>query len=256
MKKVNQIIGLADFRTGDEVYEISHLFSQYNNNSSLKLMVTVATNFKILCETEIKSDWDSILPKPENWKYIFRSSRGEVINCIHYSDANNNEDLNNSLSDLVRKCGPGLDSIILDVGWPNCEELNYFRQVYPQSLILQISKEMIRDRKNTPYLVAERIEDDYDNIISQILFEMDYRNPPNIYLMEDYIVEVRKKVPGIDIAICGFGPNSLSSAKELIKNYGISLYTHRKIHKEENLKEPINHDLAKTFLEKSIKFYK
>ncbi len=255
MKKLGTYVGICDFMTQTEVFAMLDFFAKYKS-SDVQLMIGTMTSFKVLNKKETK--WADVFPQIESLKHIFSSLNPKAINCIHYADYENNPGLAKTLDKVVRYCGYNLDSIQLDMVWPNHHQLRMFVKKHKLPVVLQVSKKSMEFCSNSPANVAEKIKEDYSNIISHVLLDcsMGKGIPIDVSAMIPYIEAIQKTTPDIGITVAGgLGPDTVHEVQPLIEQYNVSIDAQSKLRISGDATKPIDWPLAEQYIKQSMEYY-
>jgi hypothetical protein len=263
MKKVGTYIGVCDFSSQGQVFEILDYFQSLKTDD-LHLMIGAMTSYKVMHRQPTK--WASIFPKPEALKYIFSASNAKAFNCIHYADYDNREELAETLLKVAKYCGPGLHAVQLDMIWPDPQELQKFKESLKESneepsdlqLILQVNEYSMKQYQNNPTTVAEVISNQYSGLISHVLLDrsMGKGKAIDIVALEPYIKAIRSYNPDIEIAVAGgLGPDTVTVVGPLIEKYQVSTDAQSKLRPSGKLEDPINSELIKQYLSNAVALY-
>lgn len=225
-------------------------------NKDVQLMIGTMTSFKVLNQQPTK--WATIFPSVEALKYIFSSANPQAINCIHYADYDNNPGLFNTLENVVEYCGGGLHAVQLDMVWPDPHELRRFVKEYNLPIVLQISKRSMAECGDNPAVVAEKVSNEYGDIISHVLLDcsMGKGVPIDISVIHPYIEAIKSYTADVQIAVAGgLGPGTISEVKSLIEQYRVSIDAQSKLRLSGKAEDPIDWDLAEKYVEEAISYY-
>ncbi len=205
MNAVPHHISITGFTKLEQVH-LMHSHCRVGDATSV-LGVGVMTSFKIV--EKLESSWAHIYPKPEEIADIFMSAEG-LFNVLHYVDYDDQTSAS-SLDRVLHYAGRSADAIQFDMPWPKRVLLQSVRR-RNMATILQIGRKTMATAGDNPWIVAERLEKDYDGVVSGIL--LDRSGGEGIAMDADtllaYARQIKKRMPFVALGFAGgLGPDTM-----------------------------------------------
>ncbi|MFA6588178.1 MAG: hypothetical protein WCT08_03855 [Patescibacteria group bacterium] len=161
-KKLGPYVGVVGFMSPNEVAEA---LTVVPNDTVRRLMVGILADSGTL--TGSPNVLPNRYPKKEEIAGIF-SADPRTLNLIHYRTPYP-KTLSEQLAKLVVFGGPNLDGFQLNIPWPPIEELEKFREKYPELvLVLEIGLQAMNEADSVPKL--KRKVKSYLPFIDSVLF--------------------------------------------------------------------------------------
>ena len=159
-------IGITGFMSKQEVEAVLALMPEGGRH---KLMVGVLASSKTL--RNVANKWPNRYPKTDKIGNIF-VDHPAALNLIHF---NYKKDLGGilfrELETLMHLAAPNVHGFQLNIAWPNIEQLEQFRALYPDAVIvLQIGGRAFAKANNDPEMLA-RLAKVYDKYVNYFLLD-------------------------------------------------------------------------------------
>jgi hypothetical protein len=168
MNKKTPYIGVTGFTTKSQVEQI---LKNQNINPSIvgrKLMVGVLVSSKTLKGEQDK--WPMRYPKIEDIGSIFLDDPS-CLNLVHFS-SDNPENLFEDLKKITKLAGPHLHGFQLNMPWPEKEQVERYKELYPQmEFVLQVGDAAFGCMNNDLAQVHKAVVR-YENLVDHILLDM------------------------------------------------------------------------------------
>lgn len=250
-------VGITDFVTFEQVKRMLAVFKMnLGPNQSRRLHVGVMMSYKTLHDLETK--WARAFPPKETIADIFGSD--ETMNCLHYADYDA-IDVFQSLAQAISFGGIGINALQLDMVWPDPGHVANAVHASRKQLevILQVGKNAIEQTNNNPQEVVERLQD-YEGVAQHVLLDksMGRGLGMNAVGLIPFARAIRDAFPDLGIvAAGGLGPKSIGLVEPLVKEFpDISIDAQGKLRPSGSALDPINWDMAETYLVKALQLLK
>ncbi|HEY1041192.1 MAG TPA: hypothetical protein VGE63_00500 [Candidatus Paceibacterota bacterium] len=257
MKKRFSFIGVTDVSDSREVEEFLGTFKNFwPENEVYKLQIGPMTNPLIIAGVG-GSEWDDIWPKPERLAELFLSDE-KLFNTVHYANPNSNDNFLNDLLAITYYGGENLHGIQLDMVWPSIEVLRMYREKNPHiKIILQVGNDSLKqvfDKKET---LVDHLRL-YEALIDYVLLDMSMGRgiAMNPDLLAQHISLIQDSFPGLGVAVAGgLGPDTAELAYPLLERFkGLSVDAQRKLHRDEDLRKPLDIGSVNMYIIKNLNF--
>lgn len=245
-------IGICDFTDNEQVRKIATVLSKTNPRTERQLMAGIMVSYKTL--NGMESSWTKCWPPKEDIPTIFLAWPS-VMNCIHYADPEQNH-LLRSILKVDHIGGWKLNTIQLDLKWPNPEDIKAFRLAHPQTkIVLQANADALSEPVEQ---VVQKIKL-YEDSIDYILLDKSMGTGQGLDadFLAPYIETISKIFHDIGIAIAGgLGPDSLELAEPLIKKFkNLSIDAQSRLRISGDAHDPINWERAEEYIRKAVKMF-
>ena len=249
-------IGITDFMTFEQVERMLCTFkTNLLPNQNRRLHVGIMMSYKTLHGFETK--WTNAFPPKENIANIFSSN--ETMNCLHYADYEE-IDVQQSLKEAVIFGGEGINALQLDMVWPNPGKVASAICASGKQLeiILQVGKNAIEQVDNDPKEVVERLRG-YKDIIQYVLLDKSMGRGLGMDAVGliPFAKAIKEAFPDMSIvAAGGLGPESVELARPLVREFpDISIDAQGKLRRSGNALDPIDWNMAETYLVKALELF-
>lgn len=250
-------VGITDFMTFKQVERMLAAFKEnLGQRQSRRLHVGVMMSHKTLHSLETK--WTKAFPPKETISDIFGSD--ETMNCLHYADYDA-IDVFQSLGRAIEFGGVGINALQLDMVWPDPGHVANAVHVSHKRLevILQVGKNAIEQANNDPREVVERLRD-YEGVAQHILLDKSMGRGLGMDAVGliPFARAIREAFPDLGIVVAGgLGPESIGLVEPLVKEFpDISIDAQGKLRPSGNALDPIDWDMAETYLAKALQLLK
>lgn len=250
LKNIKPYIGITGFMKRNEVKAVLDLMPL---ESKRLLMVGVLANWRTYKGIQTKQS--SRHPKIEDIKRIFLP-HPLALNLIHYH-TNNMEALHEELIELSILGGYNLHGFQLNNTWPPIEELQRYRAVYPNYVIvLAVTKKAFEETNNSSEQLVSRLKE-YDGLVNYVLLDASggLGVPMNTERILEYLRAIRSSNLGAGLVVAGgLGPNTMHLVQPVVKEFPeLSIDAEGKLRDQKD-----NLDLALTgdYLKKSLEMFK
>jgi hypothetical protein len=250
-------IGITDFMTYAQVERMLTVFkANVRQGQSRRLHVGVMMSRKTLHSLETK--WSEAFPAKEAVADIFGSD--ETMNCLHYADYDA-VDVYQSLTKAISFGGDGINALQLDMIWPNPEHVANSVQSSGKKLevILQVGKDAIEQADNDPEKIVAKIQE-YIGVAHHVLLDKSMGKGLGMDAagLIPIAQAIRDTFPDLGIvAAGGLGPESIALVEPLVKEFpDISIDAQGKLRPSGSALEPIDWDMAETYLVKALQLLK
>lgn len=250
-------IGITDFMNYEQVQLMLATFkANTQERQRRRLHVGVMMSYRTLHGLDTK--WTNAFPPKETIAHIFSSN--ETMNCLHYADYTDS-DVAESLTQAIGWGGFGINSLQLDMIWPNPEHVaNAVKASHMEiEVILQVGRNAIEQTNNSPNEVVERLKD-YEGVIHYVLLDksMGQGLGMNAKGLIPFAHAIRENFPNLGIAAAGgLGPESIQLVGPLYREFpDISIDAQGKLRPSGSALDPIDWDMAETYLVKALQFLK
>lgn len=203
----------------------------------------------------LETKWAKSFPHKEAIADIFGS--GETMNCLHYADYDA-IDVPQSLVQAIGFGGTHINALQLDMVWPNPGHVAgaVYASCKQLEVILQVGKNAIEQAHNDPQEVVERLRN-YQGVIHHVLLDKSMGKGLGMDAEDlmPFARAIRDVFPDLGIvAAGGLGPDSLGLVEPLAKEFpGISIDAQGKLRPSGNALDPIDWDMAETYLVKALR---
>lgn len=211
-------IGITGFMTQTEVRAV---LGAMRKEDSRKLMVGVLASQKTVQGKENK--WPHRYPRAEDIAEIF-TNHAAVLNLIHYN-TKEPETLYDQLMAITERGGPCLHGFQLNLAWPDPKALIAYRARYPKKIIvLQIGSAAFTSVNNYPYLLAERIAQNYEckGLADYVLLDPSggYGKPFDTATARRYLNALKARGIKCYFGVAGgLSPTTLTLVEPLVKEF-------------------------------------
>ncbi len=255
---MNPYIGVTDFTNLNQVQEMSQIFKAHLPSGSNRMLhIGVMMSYKTL--HSIPTVWQKTFPPKEHIASIFSVS--DEYRCLHYVDYDNHPNLNESLALAISYGEPGIDSIQLDMTWPNPSEIakGIKASQKPVEVILQIGDKALKEVNNSPQKVVERLKT-YEGIIHRVLLDKSMGRGLGLNAKEliPFALAIREHFPVLGIgAAGGLGPRTLHLLDLLISYFpDLSIDAQAQLHVNGNSLDPVDWNKVIEYLIKALSLFK
>jgi len=262
LRELVPYIGICDFTNFGQVQEMLEVFqANLPDGMNRKLMVGVMMSHKTL--HDIPSKWADIFPKKRDVASIFDSEA--TLNCLHF--VVNEEDSHELWRDMAialnPHCGLYIHAIQLDRAiWPDPGQIangvHTARYDDLIEVILQINGSALDEVGNQPSELVEKLRD-YETVIQRVLLDksMGRGLPLNPEELAPYIRAIMQDLPWLKVSIAGgLGPDTLDAIKPLVAEFpDLSIDAQSKLRPSGNAMDPIDWEMAKTYLVKALEIF-
>lgn len=250
-------IGITDFCTYAQVQAMENVFlSNLSSASNRQLHVGVMMSYKTL--NGIPTRWESIFPLKEKIAEIFSSDT--VYNCLHFADYDNEPELWKNLSQALSYASFRVHAVQLDMIWPEPAEIaNGIHTSRKQvEVIIQIGKNAFDQIGNDPNALVEKLED-YQGVIHRVLLDksMGQGVGMNAEFLLPFARAIRKEFPTLGIGVAGgLGPETIHLVKPIAEEFpDVSIDAQARLRQSGSALDPIDWEMAGTYLQKAIKLF-
>ncbi len=210
-------VGVTDFTSRDQVIEAKKFLAP---RSIHRLHVGAMTSYKVQNGIKTFTGWENIWLNEEGLKKLF-SDDDDVFNVIHYADYDN-PPLTTSLDlhEAIRRSGPYLHGLQLDMVWPEVKIVKEIKSQHPSiEIILQIGKDAVKELDNSLEKVLEKALNYLDCVDYFLIdFSMGKGEPLNPEVTLEYLRMFTKVIPIEKIAIGGgLGPETTHLLKPIVE---------------------------------------
>lgn len=260
MRELMPYIGICDFMNFGQVQEMLYVFkSNLPEGMNRKLMVGVMMSYKTLHNLSTK--WSKAFPDKDDIATIFGSD--EVYNCLHYvvNELDDRELWRDIAIAISHYSGIGIHAIQLDRAiWPDpgqiANGLHTARCQDDVEVILQINGATLDMAGNQPSELVEKLRD-YEGVIHRVLLDksMGRGFPLNPEELAPYIRAIMQDLPWLRVSVAGgLGPDTIDVIEPLAKEFpDLSIDAQSRLRPSGNAMDPINWDMAGSYLIKALK---
>lgn len=253
------ITGVTSRKEVEELRRAFGVFQGYRKNPR-RFRVGVMMNRKTLHGYPTE-ETDTFL-SPEDIPKIFFSDK--TMNCLCYVDEESDPNLLKNLYLAIQYCGIYLDTLQLDMVWPDPVQISnaVHASRKPLSVILQIGRNAIDEVGQDPSRLVERLQDycvkGYE-VIHYVLLDMSMGRGIDLDPDEllPYARVIRDNFPGLRIAIAGgLGPDTFDLVRPLLVEFpDLCIDAHTKVRKDNDAKQSIDIAKALAYLKKSCELF-
>ncbi len=250
-------IGITDFMTFEQVQRMLATFNaNLRPGQNRRLHVGVMMSHKTLHGLETR--WKDAFPPKESIAEIFGSP--ETMNCLHYAD-HKGVDIFDSLSQAIAFGGDGINALQLDMTWPHPHHTEEAIQQSRKSLevILQVGTMAIEAANNDPQKVVDNLRA-YRGTIDYVLLDKSMGKGLSMYAtgLARFAFAIREAFPGLGIAVAGgLGPDSIGIVEPISREFpDISIDAQSKLRPSGDALDPIDWDMAETYLVRALELLK
>lgn len=256
---IRPYIGITDFTSLEQVIRMLEVFWKHKlSGSQRELHVGVMMSFKTLNDIETK--WSKAFPPKEAIADIFRQYDNDAYYCLHYADYDRNTK-STDLAHALEYAGPLVSAIQLDMPWPDPGMVASAIHMSGKQVevILQVGKNAIEEAKNDPAEVVRRLEA-YEGIIHRVLLDKSMGRGLGMDAVGliPFAQAIRGRFPNLGlVAAGGLGPDSIGLVEPLVKEFpDLSIDAQGKLRPSGNALDPIDWDMAGTYLVNALKLLK
>jgi hypothetical protein len=250
-------IGITDFTSREQVREMLRVFRQHRKPSSDRILhIGVMMSYKTLNNIECK--WSKVFPSNRAIADIFEKIEGEedLYFCLHYADYSGNTTIDD-LVQGIKYAGPCVNAIQLDMLWPDpgliARAVNM--SCRNMEVILQIGEKSFESCNNNPDEVDLRLED-YKSVVHRLLLDrsMGQGHPMDANGLIPFAQVLSNKFPEMGIVVAGgLGPESIGLVEPIARIFpDISIDAQGKLRSSGSVLDPIDWDMASTYLRKAL----
>ena len=250
-------IGITDFMTFEQVQRMLTVFkSNLEPKQNRRLHVGVMMSYKTLHNLETK--WTQAFPPKETISEIFGSD--ETMNCLHYADYDA-IDVYQSLTQAIDFGGSGINTLQLDMVWPNPDHIAYAVHTSGKQLevILQVGKNAIDQANDNPQEIVRRLRS-YEGIIQHVLLDKSMARGLGMDAIGfiPFVHAIKEAFPELGIvAAGGLGPESMELVEPLYREFpDISIDAQGRLRPSGNALDPIDWNMAEGYLIKALQLLK
>lgn len=250
---MNPYIGITDFT---DFSQVEAMLATFNANrpegNDRQLHIGVMMSYKTLHDLPTK--WADAFPPKEQIARIFSSE--ETLNCLHYADYGEHDDLESCLMKAVSYGGPNLHALQLDIPWPNYLEVATFIEKVdrPLELILQVGGRSLTEIDENPLWLVSNLSDYHG--VTRILLDrsMGKGKPMDPASLRPFIATVAERLPEIGIGVAGgLGPETTHLLQPLLEEFpDISWDAQGRLRPTHNALDPVDWTMAGEYLVKSL----
>lgn len=245
-------IGITDFTHFSQVARMVECFKKHSvPNQKHQLHVGVMMSYKTLHGIETK--WTRAFPPNEVVASIFQSP--DTLNCLHYADY---EGINvaESLTRAIAFGGAGMNALQLDMIWPHSEDIiKALNTSKVPNVILQIGNNAFECVDQSPEKMVVKLAL-YEHSITHVLLDksMGQGKLIDIASLIPFIYAIKERFPHISIAVAGgLGPDTIHRVAPLFKMFpDISIDAQSRLRPSNNALDPVDWDMAETYLVKAL----
>ena len=221
--------GICDVYSPEEAIEMASELRANRKNPFRKVMIGVMTHPivlspDLLVPKDVRREIESIFPTKEEISGGFTEDP-DVLNTIHYADLygpDAGKDLLENLELCVKYGGDYLHAIQLDVTWPDPNELEKFKEKYPNTLIiLQVGKFAMEKADNDPQEITKRLKE-YGESIDFVLLDLSMGKGVGMRaeLLLPLLRLISNEVPTLGLAVAGgLGPESVDILEPIAREF-------------------------------------
>lgn len=256
-------IGITDFTTRAETEKMLAVLRRESGKQPIrKLGVGVMMSHSTL--NGLPSRFTDVFPPKEDVADIFVDDP-LTFNVLHYADYRG-IDISRSLSKAAKWGGQNIQAIQLDMTWPDPEEIEEFRDDYPNvKLILQVGKIAFEQIGENPKELVARLKSYYYEDIDYVLLDksMGQGRRMSAELLLPFALAVNQELPDMGIITAGgLGPDTLHLVEPLLKVFpNLCIDAQGRLRPdisddpEHCISEPIHWDLAQTYLVRALTMF-
>lgn len=248
-------IGITDFMSREQsLAMLSSFQTMASGGIPHKLMIGVMMSYKTLNKMETK--WTKAFPRNEDVSHIF-VDHPLALNTLHYADYTNTDVLD-CLTQAVFYGGFDIHALQLDMVWPKPSDIAGAMYRDNISVILQVGKNALAEAHDDPQEVLARLEE-YTGVIHGVLFDksMGQGKVMDVDILSPYVEAVYEHLPHLRVAVAGgLGPTTVGIAMPLISRFpDISIDAQGRLRPSGNALDPIDWELANTYLKEATKLF-
>lgn len=216
-------IGVTDFTSYAQVKNVKELIPPWVDR---RLHVGAMISYKTLNEIPTSTGWEKIWLNEKGLRDLFVDDK-EVFNVIHYADyPDETHKVLSKSSDVLRavkKAGPHVNGIQLDMVWPNGKIIADLKEWKPDlQVIMQVSSKAIEFATNHELNIVQVLECYNLDYIDYVLvdFGMGRGTPFNPTVALDLVEQVLLLMPQKKVAVAGgLGPETFANLKPIFSKY-------------------------------------
>ncbi len=253
---IQPYIGITDFMKRQEAERMLAVFKKHAPADTNRILhVGVMMSRKTL--NGLPTSFAKAFPKNEDIASIFHSN--EVLNCLHYADYNGQDrELAKNLAKAISFGGERIHALQLDMVWPDPDSIAKAVKESGKLLkiILQVGKGSLEEVEDDPNLLVERLEE-YSGIIDCVLLDKSMGHGLGLDAEElgPFAEAIRDAFPKMSLAAAGgLGPDTLHLVEPLLSDFPeLSIDAEGRLRKSNNIMDPIDWNMAETYLAKALK---
>jgi len=247
-------IGITDFMSFEQVERMLAVFkANLEPGQNRRLHVGVMMSHKTLHGIETK--WARAFPPKEVISHIFGSA--ETMNCLHYADYDA-IDVFQSLGRAIEFGGEGINALQLDMVWPDPKHVAAAVQGSGKKLevVLQVGKNAIEQANDDPQEVVKRLRG-YEGVAQYVLLDKSMGRGLGMDAVGliPFAHAIKEVFPDLGIvAAGGLGPESIGLVEPMLMDFpDVSIDAQGKLRPSGSALDPIDWDMAETYLTKALK---
>ncbi len=255
--RVRPYIGITDFTSSKQVAHMLAVFRRHRPFKSHRMLhVGVMMSYKTL--NGLATKWTDSFPPKETIAGIFSCNEGadDLYYCLHYADY----DRCTTMHDLARAisyAGPQVTAVQLDMPWPDPYVIagGISASHVHKEVILQVGQRSIEEANDDPQEVVRRVSE-YEGLIHRVLLDksMGRGLGMDAAALLPYARAIKSRFPNLGlVAAGGLGPTSTHLVEPLVREYpDLSIDAQGKLRPSGNALEPVDWDMAATYLVKGL----
>ncbi len=262
-------VGITDFTNFEQVQRMTRVFQKHKHPASTRMLhVGVMMSYKTL--HGIESKWSNVFPPKDTIAEIFgqaaHTDAKDLYYCLHYADYGF-EARFDDLQKAVKYAGPRINALQLDMTWPhpatilNARISSSFDGQCPEfeEVILQIGTGALQQVDGDPVKLLRRLRE-YKGVVNRILFDRSMGRGLDLDAVGavQFIREIKNEFPDLGLVVAGgLGPNTVNLIEPLLEEFpDISIDAQGKLRPSGNILDPIDWNMAETYLISALKLLK
>jgi hypothetical protein len=218
-------VGVCDVLSPEAAHVMADTIREHRKDPNRKVMIGVmAGHFTMRPEAEYGEGQRAVFPRKEELANGFIDDP-DVFNTIHFADLYRPKEVQTLFEDLelvVDAGGEYLHAIQLDVTWPDIDDIDRFKDKYPDiAVVLQLGKSAFEMVDHEPQKMVDEL-DKYGDSIDYVLLDLSMGKGKA--MEADALLAslrlIRQELPGLGLAVAGgLGPDSIHLLEPVAREF-------------------------------------
>lgn len=218
-------VGICDVLSPEEARAMADELREHRKDPNRKVMIGVmAGHFTLRPDAEWGEGQRAVFPTREEMANGFTDDP-DVFNTVHFADLYRPREKQTLFEDLelvVEHSGDNLHAVQLDVTWPDVDDVDKFKDKYPDIVvILQLGKPAFDMVDHDPQKMVDEL-DKYGDSIDYVLLDLSMGKGRAMQADEllGALRLIRQELPGLGLAVAGgLGPDSVHLLEPIAEEF-------------------------------------
>jgi hypothetical protein len=218
-------IGVCDVLSPEAARSMAGTLREHRKDPNRKVMIGVmAGHFTMRPDAEHGEGQRAVFPTKDELANGFTDDP-DVFNTIHFADLYRPKEAQTLFEDLelvVEAGGEHLHAIQLDVTWPDVDEIDRFKDKYPDiAVVLQLGEPAFDMVDNDSQNMVDEL-DKYGDSIDYVLLDLSMGKGRAMQAEEflEVLRLIRQELPGLGLAVAGgLGPETIHLLEPIAREF-------------------------------------